>query len=148
MRKHRGRKSTEWGTAYQQANGRWQVWISEDRPERTATKYRAYEHRLVWEKHCGPIPAGYIVHHINGDMSDNRLENLELMSHAEHNSRHKHGYHYTYIYSPGAPVSKQCRGCGEVLPIGCFEHNGYSKAGTPTVKPRCHPCQKAYEAQN
>src|SRR5262249_26789125 len=42
------------------------------------------EHRLLWEKHNGPIPDGMIIHHRNGNKLDNRLENLELVSREEH----------------------------------------------------------------
>lgn len=44
-------------------------------------------HRLVWEAAHGPIPDGYEVNHINGVKSDNRIANLELVTHAE-NIRH------------------------------------------------------------
>lgn len=37
-------------------------------------------HRLVWEAFNGPIPQGMQVNHINEDKTDNRLENLNLMS--------------------------------------------------------------------
>jgi len=32
-----------------------------------------YEHRLVWEKHNGPLPSDWIVHHLNGVRTDNRI---------------------------------------------------------------------------
>ncbi|WP_366522307.1 HNH endonuclease signature motif containing protein [Acidovorax sp.] len=45
-------------------------------------------HRVVWEHHNGPIPAGCHIHHINGDKSDNSLENLECLGASEH-MRHR-----------------------------------------------------------
>lgn len=45
-------------------------------------------HRKVWEYHNGPIPDGYDVHHINGDRSDNDIENLQLLPGIEHNRIH------------------------------------------------------------
>ena len=37
-------------------------------------------HRLVWETFNGPITDGMQVNHINEDTTDNRLENLNLMT--------------------------------------------------------------------
>lgn len=42
-----------------------------------------YLHRLVWEAFNGPIPEGYEVNHMNEDKSDNRIENLNLLTHKE-----------------------------------------------------------------
>jgi hypothetical protein len=38
------------------------------------------EHRYIWWKHNNrKIPEDKDIHHINGDPSDNRIENLELV---------------------------------------------------------------------
>ena len=49
----------------------------------------ALEHRLVMASVIGrPLGRDEIVHHINGNPADNRPENLEVMSQAEHIRRH------------------------------------------------------------
>ena len=44
-------------------------------------------HRLIWIYHFGTIPTGYVVKHINGVRSDNRLENLRLATRSETTER-------------------------------------------------------------
>lgn len=53
---------------------------------------RVREHRLVMAEHLGRqlLPAE-IVHHINEDDNDNRLENLQLVTRSEHIAIHKKG---------------------------------------------------------
>ena len=47
------------------------------------------EHRLVMEQAIGRyLEAGEVVHHINHDRGDNRIENLRLMSDSEHRAMH------------------------------------------------------------
>lgn len=41
-------------------------------------------HLLVWEEVNGKLPKGLVIRHINGDSLDNRIENLEAISHSEH----------------------------------------------------------------
>lgn len=47
------------------------------------------EHRVIMEKHIGrKLNRFEVVHHINGDKSDNRIENLEVMLLSEHTTHH------------------------------------------------------------
>lgn len=46
------------------------------------------EHRKVWFDHNGKIPDGMVVHHINGDRTDNRIENLEILTCSQHMKKH------------------------------------------------------------
>lgn len=45
-------------------------------------------HRVVWEYHNGEIPKGYHIHHIDGDRSNNDIDNLTLLSEHDHLSMH------------------------------------------------------------
>ena len=44
------------------------------------------EHRIVWAEANGPIPEGYVIHHMNGVKHDNRLENLLAVPRNQHHS--------------------------------------------------------------
>lgn len=59
---------------------------------------RIMAHRHIMEQHLGrplkPFPQE-VVHHINGNRSDNRLENLVVLAHGVHVSQHQTGQKYT-----------------------------------------------------
>ena len=48
---------------------------------RERRKFRA--HRVIWEAVHGPIPEGLEINHVNGVKTDNRIENLELVTRGE-----------------------------------------------------------------
>jgi hypothetical protein len=62
-------------------NGYIYIWVSPESPFYTMATdgYFAPEHRIVMAQHLGRcLQPNEVVHHKNGDTTDNRLENLEL----------------------------------------------------------------------
>ncbi len=45
------------------------------------------EHKVVWERTHGPLPKDWIIHHLNGDRTDNRLANLFAMPRRRHSPK-------------------------------------------------------------
>lgn len=71
-------------------NGRDGYWhlYRPDHPNATKEGYVA-EHRLVMEGHLGRyLTRDEVVHHISQDIDDNRIANLQVMTHAEHTILH------------------------------------------------------------
>ena len=51
------------------------------------TKMTCRVHRIVWISQHGVIPEGYCVDHINSDKKDNRISNLQLLTHQENSTK-------------------------------------------------------------
>src|SRR6187431_2386826 len=52
-------------------------------------KHRIQQHRIVMEKYIGRyLRKDEVVHHINENKKDNRIENLQLMTRSEHQRFH------------------------------------------------------------
>ena len=51
-------------------------------------QHRIRLHTYVWEKHNGPVPDGYEIHHIDRNTDNNEIENLVMLTVEEHRALH------------------------------------------------------------
>lgn len=64
-----------------------------------------YAHRMVADAFLGPIPRGMQVNHKNGDRSDCRLDNLEIVTNAENRA---HSYQVLGVKPNRATAERNC----------------------------------------
>jgi len=88
-------------------------------------------HVYVWERENGEKPKGYDIHHIDKDKGNYSLDNLQLLTHSDHQK-----IHAGWIMTDSEWTHKPCTGCLKVLPLSSF----YPRKGyTPSAKcKQCH----------
>ena len=80
-----------------------------------------WEHRVVYEKHHGPIPKGMQIHHINGNKQDNRIENLAMLSDKDNKQKSdRMGKGYTIRSNKKHPYQANRKVNGIYYVIGSF----------------------------
>ena len=92
-------------------------------------------HRYVWEKANGKIPLKMVIHHVDGDRFNNRLENLELMTYFNHKR-----IHAGWLRDEGGWTHKPCPNCG-LKPLSEF----YKQGGG--YQSKCKPCNLVHNAK-
>lgn len=85
----RGRSHPRWNQErIRSEHGYVKVRVGRSHPLADPNGY-AYEHLLVWVSAGNQRPGrSEVLHHLNDDKTDNRIENLQLISRAEHNRLH------------------------------------------------------------
>jgi hypothetical protein len=84
-----GEKHYNWKGGVRKQNHGYILQYAPDHPRSNDRMKVVLQHILVMEKHIGRyLKDGEIVHHINGNKSDNRIENLKIMFDRDHKSYH------------------------------------------------------------
>ena len=94
-------------------------------------------HRLVYMLVHGHIPNNLYIDHIDGNKSNNRIENLRTVTHQEnlHNMRNAKGYYK----HPCGKWCAQIHRDGTVLNLGLFTHEEEAREAYLEAKKKYHP---------
>lgn len=87
----KGEKSSNWKGGTRKTKKGYRQVLRPDHPRADSTGY-VMEHIVVWEDMTGAsVPETCVVHHLNGDKTDNRIENLCVMQRGAHTTFHHAG---------------------------------------------------------
>jgi len=106
-------------------------------------------HVYVWEKHFGPRPAGYEVHHKVDNFATTRLEDLELLTEHGHASLHAKDRHAKGTLRPPGDKAHEAAAAWHGSREGRAWHKARGKANWAKrrkIRFSCSECGKSYWA--
>ena len=84
------------------------------------------EHRFVMSNSIGrPLRPDEIIHHINGNRSDNQIQNLRIVTRREHVRNHNSGENHSLW--KGGSIVKSCVYCGKDFDTHAHNRNESAK---------------------
>jgi hypothetical protein len=112
---------------------------------------KCLEHRYIYSQYVKrPLLKGELIHHKNGDKSDNRIENLEIMTPKEHSIFHNQKHPFTKKcevcnteYAPHPTKRKRSKTCSRECYLKLLSMKN-RKPNSPNSMYRedAYPCQK------
>lgn len=106
---------------------------------------RKFLHRAIYEKHYGPIPKGFHIHHKDHNKNNNAPENLELKSGRQHLSDHQKGHgRYPHAALAGLKVWRQTD-AGRAFAHSMGKRNQHFMRSEASFT--CECCSKQFVAQ-
>lgn len=93
-------------------------------------------HRLIWTLVHGPIPAGMQIDHINGCGSDNRLDNLRLVTPSDNQRNTRKRKNNTSGYSGVTFHKQRQRWAAQAICDGRHVHLGLFETAAEAAKAR------------
>lgn len=97
-------------------------------------------HRDVWELNNGPIPKGYVVHHIDHNPSNNDIKNLTVLSRSKHSSHH---FDKEKMLKITMELCKTEKGKAQKIAAGRIRWRGVKYK-----KYKCYTCKKAFSSRS